>query len=55
VKALSITPPKRINRLVIDDTVLEGLAELRDYTALLEGSDSTSGGSESVECCFGNN
>lgn len=49
VKALSITPSKRINRLVIDGTVLKGLAEVRRYAAHLEGSDNTSGGSESME------
>ena len=48
VKALSITPSKQIDRLVIEDTVLDRLVELRDYTALLEGSESTSGGSESM-------
>jgi len=50
VKALSITPAKRIKKLVIESTVLEEV-ELRDYTALLEGSENEPGESEFWKVC----
>jgi hypothetical protein len=48
VKALSIAPAKPIKKLVMESTVLEGV-ELRDYTALLEGSEYEPGDPETLE------
>ena len=47
VKALSITPTKLVERLIVEGTVLEGV-ELQNYIALLGGPENVSGHSESL-------